>query len=195
MSNVFTFPGEYARELLTQHTPGLASLLGVSRAEESIIFTIVLSLVAWILACVLLWGLVRLVQNIYRIAGAMLLTFWYRLTQGAGSIKTRVVCQFRRLIPMRQTVSREPLPEVQFDDIDLTVLQAAGERGAGFTTSAPELASKFGLRPAQFQNSLRKLQSSKMIDTVLGSTDGFDNYRLTDYGASYMRMWEQRQAS
>jgi len=71
----------------------------------------------------------------------------------------------------------------------------AGDRGPGFTTSAPELASNFGLRPAQFQKSLSNLQSSKMISTVIGSTDGFDNYRLTDYGAAYMKMWERHQAS
>lgn len=71
----------------------------------------------------------------------------------------------------------------------------AGDRGRGFTTSAPELASNFGLRPAQFQKSLSNLQSSKMISTVIGSTDGFDNYRLTDYGAAYMKMWERHQAS
>jgi hypothetical protein len=34
-----------------------------------------------------------------------------------------------------------------------------------------------------------------MIATVIGSTDGFDNYRLTDYGAAYIKMWERRQAS
>lgn len=82
-----------------------------------------------------------------------------------------------------------------FDDFDFTVLQAAANRGPGFTTSAPELASQYGLRPSQFQESLLRLQNSKMITSVIGSTDGFDNYRLTDYGAAYIRMWDQRQAS
>ena len=84
---------------------------------------------------------------------------------------------------------------MRFDDFDFTVLQAAADCGPGFTTSAPELASTYGLRPSQFQNSLCKLNSSKMITTVIGSTEGFDNYRLTDYGAAYMKMWERRQAS
>lgn len=195
MSNFFTLPGEFCRDLLTQHAPGLASLLGVARPEDSIVFTIVLSLLIWILACVSLWGFVRLVQNTYRITDALLRTLWHRVIQGAGNIKTRVICNFRRLFPMRQSGGLESLPDVRFDDFDFTVLRAAEECGAGFTTSAPELAGKYGLRPAQFHKSLRKLHNSKMIDTVIGSTDGFDNYRLTDYGASYMRMWEQRQAS
>lgn len=195
MSNFFTLPGEFCRDLLTQHAPSLASLLGVARPEDSIVFTIVLSLLIWILACVSLWGFVRLVQNTYRITDALLRTLWHRVIQGAGNIKTRVICKFGRLFPMRQSGGLESLSDVRFDDFDFTVLRAAEECGAGFTTSAPELAGKYGLRPAQFHKSLRKLHNSKMIDTVIGSTDGFDNYRLTEYGASYMRMWEQRQAS
>ena len=87
------------------------------------------------------------------------------------------------------------MPEVRFDDFDFTVLQATADCGPGTTTSAPELVSKYGLRPAQFQKSLSKLRSSKMITAVIGSTEGFDNYRLTDYGAAYMKMLQRRQAS
>lgn len=76
--------------------------------------------------------------------------------------------------------------------MDFTVLQAAADLGPGFTTSAPELASQYGLRPSQLEESLLKLQDNKMITSVLGSTDGFDNYRLTDSGAAYIRMWDQR---
>lgn len=89
----------------------------------------------------------------------------------------------------------DAIPEVHFDEIDIVVLQAAAERGPGFTTSAPELAGKYSLRPSQFQEALGKLSRNKMLTTVIGSTDGFDNYRLTDYGAAYLQMWEQQKAS
>ena len=59
--------------------------------------------------------------------------------------------------------------------------------------SAPELAEQFSLRPAQIQRSLDKLCSNAMITTVIGSTDGFDNYRLTDSGNAFVGMWARRQ--
>jgi hypothetical protein len=194
MPNFLTFPGEYLRALIAQHTPYLASLLGVTRAEDSIGFTIMLTLLVWMLVCVSLWASVRLVQNLYRTADSLVRSLSYRTGQTARNIKTRVVCIFRRFFTLRQSSGVKTLPEITFDDFEFTVLQAVGDCGAGFTTSAPELASKFGMRPGQFKKSLRNLHSSKMIDTVIGSTDGFDNYRLTDYGASYMKVWKQRQS-
>ena len=194
MANFFTLPGDYVLNLLAQEAPGLASLLGLARPEDAIVFTIVLSTFLWILVVIVFWGAVRLVQNLHRISSAIVRTVLYRLVQGTGNIKTRIICNLRQLFPQR-IESSVPAPEAEFDDFDFTVLQATADRGPGFTTSAPELASQYGLRPSQFQGSLKKLQSSKMIATVIGSTDGFDNYRLTDYGAAYIKMWDQRQAS
>jgi hypothetical protein len=195
MADFFTLPGDYVLNLLAQKAPDLVSVLGLARPEDSIVFTLVLSIFLWILACVVSWGAVRLVQNLHRISGAIVRTLWYRLVQGAANIKTRVICNLRQLFPRQQTDDSMPSPELEFDDFDFTVLQATADCGPGFTTSAPALASKYGLRPSQFQDSLRKLQSSKMIATVIGSTDGFDNYRLTDYGAAYIKMWDQRRAN
>jgi hypothetical protein len=195
MSNFFTLPGDYVLNQVKLHAPGMASLFGIGQPEDSITLTIVLSLLLWILACVALWASVRFVQNTYRISNALVYTAWHRIVQGVGNIRTRLICFFRQHFPHRQSADIESTPELEFDDFDFTVLQAAAQRGPGFTTSAPELASQYGLRPSQFQDSLRKLQNSKMITTVLGSTDGFDNYRLTDYGAAYIRMWDQRQPS
>ena len=195
MSNFFTLPGEYVLKQLGLHASGMASLLGVTEPADAIAFTIVLSVFIWILACVALWGSVRLVQNLRRVTNALLHTFWYRITEAAGNLKTRAICKFRQLFPRWQSADQEAMPEMHFDDFDFTVLRAAADCSPGFTTAAPELASQYGLRPAQFLESLRKLHRSRMITTVIGSTDGFDNYRLTDHGAAYMEMWQRRQAS
>ena len=195
MANLFTLPGNYVLNLLAQKAPGLASLLGLAKPEDSIVVTIVLSTFLWILACVLFWGAVRLARNLQRFSGAIVRTMWYRLIQGVGNTRTRIICRLRQLFPRQQADDSVPSPETEFDDFDFTVLQATADRGPGFTTSAPELASEYGLRPSQFQDSLRKLHNSKLIAAVIGSTDGFDNYRLTDYGAAYIKMWDQRRAS
>ena len=195
MSNFFNLPGDYVLNQVKLHAPGMASLFGIGKPEDSITLTIVLSVLLWMLACVAVWSSVKFVRNTVRISDALVRTAWYRAVQGTGNVKTRIICNLRQLFPHRRSADIQSTPELKFDDFDFTVLQAAADCGPGFTTSAPELASQYGLRPSQFQESLRKLQNSKMITTVIGSTDGFDNYRLTDYGAAYIRMWNQRQAS
>jgi len=195
MSNFFTLPGDYVLNQVKLHAPGMASLFGIGKPEDTITLTIVLSVLLWMLACVAVWASVQFVRNTVRISDALVRTAWYRAVQGTGNLKTRIVCSLRQLFPHRRSADIQSTPELEFDDFDFTVLQAAANCGPGFTTSAPELAGQYGLRPSQFQDSLRRLQSSKMIATVIGSTDGFDNYRLTDYGAAYIRMWDQRQAS
>lgn len=195
MSNLFTLPGDYVLNQVTLHAPGMASLFGIGKPGDTITLTIVLSVLLWMLACVAVWASVRFARNTVRISEALVRTACYRFLQATSNVKTRMICNFRRLFPHRRSADIESTPEMVFDDFDFTVLQAAANRGPGFTTSAPELASQYGLRPSQFQESLLRLQNSKMITSVIGSTDGFDNYRLTDYGAAYIRMWDQRQAS
>jgi hypothetical protein len=195
MDYFFTMPGTYLLEALTVHLPGIAALLGISSPSDSIALVIVLSALTWVFAVVACWAIVLLARNFYRISEAMIRTLWYRATQSAGNVKTRVICKYKSLFPKHIASSLESIPEVDFDDFDFAVLQAAAERGPGFSTSAVELAGKFSLLPSQFQKALGKLSSNKMLTTVIGSTDGFDNYRLTDYGAAYLQMWEQRKAS
>ena len=195
MENFFTIPGIYLLEALTVHAPGIAALLGISKPPDAIVLVIVLSALAWIFAVIACWGIVMFARNFYRISEAMVRTLLYRVTQSAGNVRTWIICRYRRFLPKQTEHSPEVTPQISFDDFDFTVLRAAAERGPGFSTSASELADKYSLLPSQFEKSLGKLSSNKMLDTVLGSTDGFDNYRLTDYGAAYLQMWEQRKAS
>jgi hypothetical protein len=195
MENVFTMPGLYLLEALTVHAPGIAAFLGISEPSAAIVWLIVLSALAWVFAVIACWSAVVLARNVYRTSEAMIRTLWYRATQSAANVKTWVLCRYKSFFPKKAASSLEPIAEIQFNDFDITVLQAAAERGPGFCTSAPELADKYSLLPSQFQKSLGKLSNSKMLATAIGSTDGFDNYRITDYGTAYLQMWEQRTAS
>ena len=195
MENLFTMPGIYLLEALTVHAPSTAALLGISNPSDSIVLVIVLSALTWTFAVIACRGIVMLARNFYRVSEAIIRTLWFRAMQSAGNVRTWVICRYRSFSPKRTTSLLEVVPEIQFDDFDFAVLQAAAERGPGFSTSAAELAGKYSLRPSQFQKALCKLSSNKLLATVIGSTDGFDNYRLTDYGASYLQMWEQRKAS
>ncbi|MDH3578771.1 MAG: hypothetical protein OEO71_13260, partial [Gammaproteobacteria bacterium] len=99
----------------------------------------------------------------------------------------RLLHGLRRLVPQR-TRGDIAAPKVDFDDLDLAVLHSAAARGPGFTTSAPELAERLTYRPTQIQRSLNKLSRNKLLDGVIGSTDGFDNYRLSESGSHYVMM-------
>jgi DNA-binding MarR family transcriptional regulator len=59
-------------------------------------------------------------------------------------------------------------------------------------SSAPELAEKYKLRPTQIQRRLDKLQKNEMLCSVIGSTDGFENYRLTESGLALIAVCERQ---
>jgi hypothetical protein len=195
MEAFFTMPGIYLLRALTVHAPSAAASLGIANPSDSIALLIVLSALAWVFAVIACWGIVMLSRSFYRTSEAIIRTLCHRAMQSARNVRTWVICRYRSLLPKKTASSLEVMPEVQFDDIDFAVLQTAAERGPGFATSAPELAGKYSWRPSQFQKALGKLSSNKMLTTVIGSTDGFDNYRITDYGAAYLRMWERQKAN
>ena len=87
------------------------------------------------------------------------------------------------------------MPEIDFDDLDLAVLRSAAARGPGLAMSAPEIAEKFKLRPSQVQRSIDKLRQSKMLDIVIGTTDGYENFRLSPSGATFVAMWQRQRES
>jgi len=152
----------------------------------------VLSAVFWLLLLIAGWRVFRLLQDILRNFDAAVRTIWYRLHQAVGSLKTRIVCKVRDALPQRRHIGIDASFEIDFDDLDLAVLRSVAARGPGFALSAPELAEKFRLRPSQVQRSLDKLRRNRMLDSVMGSTDGYDNYRITKPGATFVAMWQRQ---
>lgn len=160
----------------------------VSAAPPLLVYFVALSLP------ILAWFIVRLYRNIARNVEAIIRIAAYRISHTLASWKTHLICKFREIMPRRQTSGVETAPTVEFDDLDLAVLRAAASQGPGMAVNAAELAEKFRLRPAQVERSLSKLSRNKMLDFVIGSDDGFDNYCLTQMGTAFMSTWH-RQAS
>ena len=106
-----------------------------------------------------------------------------------------VVCRLREFVPRRRDDGLDAVPEIDFDDLDLTVLRTAAASGPGMATSAPEVAEKFKLRPSQVQRSVDKLRRNNMLDAVIGTTDGYENFRLSPSGATFVAMWQRQQDS
>lgn len=190
---VFILPGDFLLSLLAEHLPLLASMLGVDSDDHFIILSTVVALLSWIFAAIVVWGAVRLVSNISRTIGAGFRTLSFRVSLALGNFKTRIVCKFRAMVLRRWPPNADSAREVRFSDLDMAVLQSAAACGPGFATSAPELAEQLMMRPAQIQRSLDKLKENKLLDSVIGSTDGFDNYRLSLSGTAFIMMLERRQ--
>lgn len=167
------------------------STIGIAGDDRSVVMLVITSLVAWSLIAVAGLLLLKLLQDAARNVGARIRTLAYRISRAAARLKTKVTLKFRGFLPQRARRSADAAPMVEFDDLDLAVLRSAASRGPGFTTSAPELADQLTLRPKQVQRSLDKLNKNKMLEYVIGSTDGFDNYRLSQLGTAFMARWQQ----
>jgi hypothetical protein len=102
-----------------------------------------------------------------------------------------LVCKLQNL-NRRQLLSRPvSIPEVEFDDLDLAVLNTGMTLPPGLALTAAELSGQLTKRPAQVQRSLDKLRKYGLVDDVIGTTDGFDNYRPTRSGAAVLSMWHR----
>jgi hypothetical protein len=148
-----------------------------------------------LLASIVAWRLYRYCRSLLRNSVAVLHAIWFRSRQAAGGLKIRLICRYREFVPKREDDGIDAVPEIDFDDLDLAVLRSAAATGPGLATSAPEIAEKFKLRPSDVQRSIDKLRQNRMLDTVIGSTDGYGNFRLSHYGATFVAVWQRQQAS
>ena len=94
---------------------------------------------------------------------------------------------------------KDPVPEeepknLSLNRLDLMVLELAKAAGPSFALSAPELSDRMNLRPAQIQQCLEKLSQNNLLDFTLGTTDGYENYRLNDTGSYILTMWQEYSA-
>lgn len=188
--NAFAWPGEYALPQLGNMVPDITAYMSTPTNYTTAV--VILSLIYWYLVVVLMTIFVRTCRDVARIVTATARTIIFRIILEAGNAKTRLVCRLRQRLPWGKTAQDATAPAVEFDKLDIAILKAAVVKGPGFAFSAPELAEQFSLRPVQVQRSLDKLCSNTMITTVLGSTEGFGNYRLTDSGNSFVGMWAQQ---
>ena len=193
LREIYLAPGNFLLSKFAELAPVTASNWGVGGESDSITQAAVTSGVFWLLLFIIAWRLFRYGQSFFRNLVAVIHTAWYRGRQAAGSLKTLVVCRLREFVPARRDDGIDTVPEIDFDDLDLAVLRSAAAKGPGFAVSAPEIAEKFKLRPSQVQRSVDKLRQNRMLETVIGSTDGYGNFRLSPSGATFIDMWQRRQ--
>ena len=145
--------------------PVTAGNWGIADTGDAIVAAAIVSGVFWLLMSIIAWRLYRYGRSLVRNLLALLHTAWYRGRQAVGSIRTMLICRLREIVPRRHDDGIDAVPEIDFDDPDLAVLR------------------------------VDKLRQNRMLDTVIGSTDGYGNFRLSHYGASFVAVWQRQQAS
>lgn len=190
----FVWPGKFLLSLTFAHAPGLAEWLNIDNGESPVLLTFILSLVSWFMAIAFITFGLRFGRHVTRILGAIFRGGLFRISLYLRSRKTALVLWLRDRFPKLRKSDLDTIPMVEFDDLDMAVLRSASAIGPGLALSAPDLAGRFKLRPSQVQRSLGKLSKNKMLTQVIGSTDGFGNYRVTDSGTAYLAMWQRQTA-
>ena len=195
LREIYFAPGDIMLSRFAELAPLTAANWGITYSANSTGLVAVTAGVFWLLTSVIAWRLFRYCQSLLRNSVAILHSIWFRSCQVAGGLKIRVICWFREFVPRRVDDGIDAVPEIDFDELDLAVLRSAAARGPGFATSAPEVAEELKLRPSQVQRCVDKLRRNKMLDAVIGATDGYDNFRLSPSGATFMAMWQRQRDS
>jgi len=76
---------------------------------------------------------------------------------------------------------------IDLDDTDIAMLKIAKDRSPGLAISAPDLAEQLRCRPKVMQDRLQRLASYQLLENIIGSTDGYDNFALTPAGGAFVR--------
>jgi hypothetical protein len=192
MRDLFLAPGDFLLSKFLQHAPLSAARAGIAPDADTLMLSFVVSLFFWLIVVFTLRRVAGLCGDIIRNIGAMLLTIRHHIGHWFGGCRTRLIIGLRELFPHREGNGIEAVPEIDFDDLDLAVLRSGANGGPAFALSAPELAEEFRVRPAQVQKSLERLHGNNMVDIAIGSTDGFQNYRLTPSGATFVAFWQRQ---
>jgi hypothetical protein len=188
----FLAPGEILLSWIEAIAPQTAAIM--TTGNGGAITLLILTLLAWTLIVVAGLLLSRLCRKIAWQISALIRVFIYRVKMFVGDMKTRLIWKYREYFP-HKTTETESVSQAQFDDLDIAVLASVSRGGPGMAASAPELAEKYKLRPAQIQDRLDGLAQNHMLRSIIGSTDGYENYRLTDSGLALIAMCERQAAA
>jgi DNA-binding MarR family transcriptional regulator len=189
--NIVLWPGDWLLAHLAELVPGVAETLALSSGNSPLLFAV--SLLAWLILFFVLRGIVRFLHNTFRIFERIRRFARFRLSM-ALMFGRRRIDRLSDAFRMWGQTEEPETPHVVFEDRDVTVLDAIIARGPGFTLSAPELTEQLELRPSQVQRSMEKLHDSSLLQSVIGSTDGYDNYRVTPIGEAFMQSWLRQTA-
>jgi DNA-binding MarR family transcriptional regulator len=190
--DLLVLPGHLILTELARIAPRFVSEFGISVDNNWLLYAV--TCLFWLVVVLMIRAVLNLFRNLgircrrYKEAIVFRLGMeWRFFRQNLG--------RFSNLLSRnRQEEIVEPR-HVDFDPVDISVLEAIASRGPGFAVSAPDIAEQMGMRPGEIQQHLDKLTLNSMLESVLGSTDGYENFRLTPSGESYVAMLQRKSAA
>ncbi len=143
---VFMTPGEWLASMSILYAPSLASLLGISAEETTVLAPLILSILSWMIIALLARRLLYALQGLLKAIGVMIMRVKFRTQIALHSFSTRLGLES---LMWWKDSSPETEPEkLSLNRLDLMVLKLAKAAGPGFALSAPELSERMNLRPA-----------------------------------------------
>jgi hypothetical protein len=188
----FMLPGDFLLSAFAWVAPQFAEILTIGTGKTVVLF--VLALVGWTIIAIIGLLLSRACRRLVQQIGSLFRILLWNAKMFMGSLKTKMLWKYRKYFA-HKTTQDETVSQTQFDDMDIAVLASISRGGSGMASSAPELAEKYRLRPTQIQDRLEQLAKNHMLRSVTDSSDGYDNYRLTDSGLALLAMCERQAAA
>ncbi len=186
LREIFLLPGQRAAAFLETSFPQLALLdrsVGVAAWDPLPLF---LSIAFWLLLVVALLRGLRSLSRLLRIVDDRIDSLRlhgrlgiYRLNHAVRTVLART--------GLKTEETTLTAASLDLDDTDVAVLKVARSRCPGLTISAPDLVEHLHTRPVVIQRHLQRLAGYQLLENVMGSTDGFDNFTLTQIGAAFAR--------
>ena len=189
---VFLAPGEWLASKSIEHAPSFATTVGISAEEGTVLAPLILSILCWTIIALLVRQLLYSLRGLLKAIGDMAMRIKFRTQIALYSFMKKLGLD--RLMWWKESGPEKEPQKLSLSRLDLMVLELAKAAGPGFTLSAPELADRMNLRPAQIQECLDKLSQNKLLDFTHGTTDANENYRLNETGTYILTMWQEYQA-
>jgi hypothetical protein len=187
LSGLLLLPGELILARVAEYAPGVYAHLSHDTGEPTTSAALGAAAFTWL-------SLGLLIYHVSRRLGHLVDAGWYGLRERIEGFRVFLLCRLRA----REHGKASGITiadEFQLADIDIAVLEEGAKLPPGFLLSVVDLADRLQRRPSEVQQSLDNLRRHQLVNPALGSSDGFGNYSLTDSGAWYMAIHQQRQVT
>ena len=178
LRDTFLLPGDFV-------TVVFASQLEIIGGIDKSLLSVSISALSWLLLLTVAWKLVKFGQRIVS-------DFGITIRAHVSVLKSRLTRRHSLVLPRNRPDNSATGTEVEFDDLDLAVLDTAATLNPGFALSAPDLAAQLQSRPTKVQSSLEKLAVNTLLERCLGSTDDYQNYRVSRAGVAFLSLLKRR---
>ena len=175
-------PGQSLAALLTQHLPGIASLIGLDDGADTA-FTIWTSIVAWLVALVVAGTIVNAIRDFDRRASAWIGGRYAELLRLGRVLRRRIVTTLHR----RNT----PTPECAVETVDLaraemSILRCLARLDDDAVMTFDDIATRLGLSPRAARSVIARLADLELIERAADRMTRIEGLRISQAGQMYL---------